>query len=79
MISLKVVCYRPNYVGNNEEKLMKIHFKFQWAKKFLLITVTSLRAVNKKKLPVSENSDQCRYESSTKNTRKIIDNTEGSE
>jgi len=46
---------------------------------FLLTTVTSLRAVNNKKLPVSENSDQCRLESSTKTTRKITHYGEGSE
>jgi hypothetical protein len=39
---------------------MKGHCTFQWAKMLLLTTVASLRAVNNKKLPVSENSDQCR-------------------
>jgi hypothetical protein len=58
---------------------MKGQFNFQWAKMFLLTTVTSLHAVNDKKLPVSEDSDQCRYESSTKTTRKIIHYIEGSE
>ena len=79
MISLKIVCYRPKHVENNKEKLMKGQFNFQWAKMFLLTTVTSLRAVSNKKLSVSENSDQCRYESSTTTTRKIIHYIEGSE
>jgi hypothetical protein len=39
---------------------MKTHCNFQWAKMFFLTTVTSFLAANSKKLPVSENSDQCR-------------------
>jgi hypothetical protein len=39
---------------------MKAYCNFQWAKMFLLTTVTSFLAVNSKKLQVSENSDQCR-------------------